>query len=254
MNNDFKWLFLIFFSLCIASSSANSGDYIEIRNISIDNGENAIERALKYTGFGELIGNQQLESAKAEIISYSNLDIPYISQKIENSRIWRVDFRGVQLVSEKYPDVVDCPREFHIFIDSSSGILYKISSPAVGQDRLRVPNKNLDYKEDSIYQIEKYVDFVRMDSVLTFFGLFRSKILSGLRCYEIEALLVEHYYKPAGVENIKPFWILSTWGREFISNGREIEVTEKPTRSFLRRVLFDAVSGEPGLVDKQTAP
>lgn len=130
---------------------------------------------------------------------------------------------------------------FPCLYDSATGLLYEIYSPDVDANQLNTTLYDIKWLEDQYSQVEAYNGFVKNDTVLSFYGLFKNKVLKGIHCIEISAILVDYVNKAAKLPRTKPFWILTV--RDGIYND---ENSEKAIAHYLRRSLFDAKTGEVG--------
>ncbi|MCP4703666.1 MAG: hypothetical protein GY865_03570 [candidate division Zixibacteria bacterium] len=92
--------------------------------------ESAENKAIEYLGFQKMKDfkrDRNLEGATK--IDINNDKTPFLQDQINDCDIWKVTFKDITLSPYRgYPDSVDVPRTFDVYIDPNDGTLLKIES------------------------------------------------------------------------------------------------------------------------------
>jgi len=115
--------------------------------------ESANIKAMEYFGFSKMEGfSVERKLEKVSIVNTSSDKTPILHEKINNRDIWKATYTDITLVPHRgYPDSVDYPRTFDVYIDPDDGTLLKIESIYAGT--------NIDFApEPSIERAEKEID------------------------------------------------------------------------------------------------
>ncbi len=212
-------------------------------NFTVKSSEEALDLALKYTGFGEMEGfSIENNFDKAELAVINDDKTPFLHDRINGRKIWRVTFKDVKLSLPSHPDEVDeYSRVFKIFLDPGNGQLLKITAPYLGKEIDFLPEPGAERAESELSgSKDVYQDFVEWDNHASFYDALNS--YGTLKVKEISASLVK---MPAGADkDVVDVWSITFRG---ISprhiKGRGGDSVPVYGRNFVRNV-YNAKSGK----------
>ena len=193
--------------ICLAATAqtAEKTNYVPVTTA-----EEAVERALAYTGFDKLEGldtKDRWEMARLTIARDSTT--PFLSDSIDGHTAWRVTFEGVILDIEEYSDEVEVshPKDFEVLIDSVTGRLFSVISRYKGKARDFLPEVPAEIAEEQLrMSFEEYLCFVPVPPVMTLCEAINGSIFgSAMHSKEIVALYIEHSYHDSAAI---PVWVV----------------------------------------------
>jgi len=126
-------------------------------NNSIKNAEEAINRALLYTGFDK-VNDVDIKDMlnKAKIDTITDDKTPYLSKSINDRDIWEIEFLGINLTSlfERRTGINESKYfNFKVYIDKESGRLIKIHYIKEGYDPNESPLPSAEVAERQMIRI-----------------------------------------------------------------------------------------------------
>lgn len=105
--------------------------------IAIKTPDEAVKRALEYTGFEEIIDTSKLVKEDiASLVIITDDETPFLHDKINNRDVWQVTFDSVYLnLSGWIPSVYENqkPKTYKIYLDPENGKLLKIEASQNGE-------------------------------------------------------------------------------------------------------------------------
>ena len=102
---------------------------------AIATAEEAIRRALEYTGFDKSKGFSIEESVgKVKLETARDTTTPFLHDRINGRTIWSVEFNGILLNPKSIkPEKIEAnPKKFEGWLDAETGILLRVCSPYTG--------------------------------------------------------------------------------------------------------------------------
>ncbi len=141
-----EYAILALLSLALLPSSGVCDD--TAGGTAIPSPQMAVDRAFAYTGFNELkrISGAAL-SEQGQLMSVVTDETPFLSDSVVGRRVWRVKMNNIFL------DLSKCgrqyvenqrPKNYEAWIDSATGVMYKIFSEPVENDPDLVPEPSAD--------------------------------------------------------------------------------------------------------------
>jgi len=116
---------LILFSTISIATAETSGVHVEPQ-VTLANPEQALARALEYTGFDKAEGYSKASVGDVKLVTGQETKTPFVSAFIKGCQVWSVIFKGIPVKSERH--VVD--RNFEVILDPVTGRILQIVSVA----------------------------------------------------------------------------------------------------------------------------
>lgn len=225
-----------------ADESKSNNDSFFIGRVQLDSEEQAILRALQFTGLERRFTDRAAATAALPIKDSISDDVtPFLSDKINNKSLWRVkftdvDFRRPLLLKNKG---VSNLRDIEILLDQETGQLLRIIVSSGEIDPTLPPEPSAEYAEKMLRQTgEIYHGFPETIPQVPFI----EAVFSGVGCRpwsanEIIAQLVIHSRFD---EEPKPVWCFTCRG---------LPVAKEHSKGTLRqlnreRCVVDATTGQ----------
>jgi len=197
-------------------------------------GDIAVKKALEYTGFEKMKGFSIKDNLDvSEIVIIHNDNTPFLHEKINERKCWKVVMKDIYLHFYKSRDTTDTiPRLIETYIDAENGQLYKIEMKHDDSVCSLNPEPAHETAEQTLRNHnEIYHDFVNTEVNISFYeamGMGGPAILAG----KISAILVEHSYFRSE-NDISPAWVITYFGIP----PSEAEKVEIKGRYHLRTVV-----------------
>ncbi len=206
--------------------------------------EEATEKALDYLGFLKMDGfNVEKNFDNASIVNISDDQTPFLHDKINNRDIWKVTYENITLSPYRgYPDSVEYPRTFDVYIDSDDGNLLKIESIYNGTNVDFAPEPSIEWAEKQIKDSQYiFLGFASPDSNYISFNELLYNV--GPRNFkQLKALLIMN---PGRIDkNPIPVWFITYRGIDPIypiSSGAD---TSDKMKFNYRSYIYDAKTGQ----------
>ncbi|MEW5922903.1 MAG: hypothetical protein AB1746_02850 [Candidatus Zixiibacteriota bacterium] len=204
----------------------------------------AVKEALEYSGFEKMKGfSAKGNLDTSELVEINNDNTPFLHDKINGRKLWKVVMKDIYLHFEENCDTYDTiPRIFEIYINAENGQLCKIEMKYSDNNYSLHSQPPSEIAEQTLKnQKENYHGFVGTKTNISFYEALRGGGVA-LSAKKINAILVEHSYFRS--ENkFRPAWVITYSGVP----PSEMEKVEVNGRYHLRHVV-DAESGELILV------
>jgi len=207
--------------------------------------EIAMAKALNYLGFLEMDGfSIEKNYDTALFVNITDDKTPFLHNRINNRDIWKVTFKDITLSPYRgYPDSVDYPRTFNVYIDPTDGTLLKIESLYTGNNVDFAPEPSIEWAEKQIEgTIFKFLGFASPDS--NYVSL--NEVLQNLgpRNFKLlKALLVRTGRDEA--ESFTVWYIIYRGTDPFypVSGGGNLDLSNKEDFNY-QTFIYDAKTGE----------
>jgi len=212
--------------------------------------EEATNRALNYLGFQKMDGfTRERNFDRASIVNITDDKTPFLHDKINNRDIWRVTFKDITLLPYRgYPDSVDYPRTFDVYIDPADGTLLKIESLYAGNNIDFAPEPSIEWAESQMQgTMFVFQGFVSPDSnYVSFYDILNS--LGPPNFKQLKALLIN-----TGRNINFPYavWYVIYRGiPPYLPKGKAADLSKKEAYNY-RSYIYDAKTGQLSAMTNQ---
>ncbi|MEZ5360601.1 MAG: hypothetical protein R3F48_17435 [Candidatus Zixiibacteriota bacterium] len=130
---------LLFLKFSVHALSQKPIEYDALSSITSEN--EAIELAIKFSGFDKADGFSKSKNVTVEIKRIQDINIPFASDRVLNSEVWQVNFKNVPVGQQTTRTTF---RDFEVLLDRQSGkllMIYSISEKEGSSDTLPQPSK-----------------------------------------------------------------------------------------------------------------
>ena len=209
--------------------------------------EEAIRRALDYTGFDKSKGFSIEESIReVKLETATDTTTPFLHNRINGRAIWSVKFNGILLDPKSViPEKIEAnPKRFEVWLDAETGILLRVFSPYTESDSTGLSVITAEEAENELRaRSEEYLGFVDSIPLVSCFDAINAdRFGRPMLAKEIYAVCVLN--SRTREEKARPMWIISL--REPPASPLDPEFRHGSKRKFTRRtrILVDAQTGE----------
>jgi len=231
---------------CISTSYSQQLENSEKQNYqkSILTAESAQEKALEYLGFLKMEGfDKERNMEDASIIRITDDKTPFLHDKINDRDIWKVTYNNITLSPHRgYPDSVEYPRTFDVYIDPDDGTLLKIESIYNGTNMDFAPEPSIERAEKQLKDSRDiFLGFASPDSNYVSFN----DILNGMgprNFKQLKALLI---MKP-GRRDDNPYavWFVTYRGTDpYLPKSRGANLSRKEVYNY-NSFIYNAKTGK----------
>ena len=196
--------------------------------VPVTTAEEAVERALIYTGLDRLEGLDLKDRGEMACLTIArDSTTPFLSDSINGRRVWQVLFDNVVLDTESSsPEAAQKhPKTIHILIDSASGQLYEVLVLDIDTDRSEASRAPAFIAEEQLRGIthEEYLGFPGEPPAITLLAVFGMRWCSPLESKYMFANYVIYRSRDAEPRNV---WVVHGHGfppfRDGVDNMRTV--------------------------------
>jgi hypothetical protein len=236
----------ILFSIAYSDSS---NIVVKEGGFKISSAQQAVARALEYTGFGT-IKDLSIEDVKksAKLTTISDDKTPFLHEKINSKPIWRLVFADIPIKYSRTgtDSIHEHLRTFEVLIDPASGRLLKIHSIAEGYDTNISPLPPADVAEKQMRRIhELYHGFPERLPTISFLDAYKN---NGL---PLDKEIIAIYVLDSRMDPTpRSVWVIDRRGlppRPTVRRGGNKHVSEYQRNH--SRTIIDAETGDGLLFD-----
>ena len=222
--------------------------------VPVTTAEEAVERALAYTGFAKLEGldtKDRKEMVQLTVVRDSTT--PFLSDSIEGRVVWRIEMPGLILDLTAYDNEEETahPKNFTILIDSVSGRLTDVQFSDPGVEAAMFPDAPWQVATRQLKEMthEEYVGFPNeLPNVTLLEALDRGVLGSPIACKRGVAQYVLYTYRG---RKSRPVWVVHLHGLPPSMGGitHMRSVVDAVTGKEIRSVNLPSSPGLPEAVD-----
>jgi hypothetical protein len=237
---------------CATGSGGSSADTTPA-SAQIGTPEQAVERALEYTGFDE---SASFEPRPAEeITEVSRMMWPegiLAGDSCRERDVWQITFESIVLNINTIPEDTekDYPKDFVVYLDAKTGELLKVLSPyeATGESEQDHPWADIPHQHHLGQNVSMHTTSQR--PVVTLFAALAGGCMTDvLSSQEIEAYLGKCQFRrlphEKWIDEENPIaWLLITKGLSVLSTEGDSTESEN-AKPFEESCLINAVTGVP---------
>jgi hypothetical protein len=201
--------------------------------------EEAIERAIEYTGFDKADGYDSITSAFAELVISENDNTPFIAEKIQGKNVWQITFYNIP-VGQGCKTITE--REFQVTLYPETGKLIKIfsvSDHSGSLDTLPQPSATVAEKW---FKDRKYVFNMLPDEMcnITFWEALQK---AWIACPSVTKIIKAYYWDISGGERDFPY----TWLIIFRGIRDPLPAAGGPMPNWALNFMMSVIDAETGI-------
>lgn len=230
----------LFLFLMMASSA--------VYGAPLEGKHDAVARALAYTGLSAVSDTTKLDPEQCVVAAtMADSTTPFLADEINGKTAWLVTFDSVYFdLPDRAPQILEnqAPRLVRVFLDSTSGVLFRIESIAIGEQKMVDPEPLADEAVRSM-KGEEYTGFPEEVPPTTFLQAIAAAVPSQpLRSVEVVAHYVMH--SSGGDSDAIPVWCITGRGGPGIELFAIPPGSERPPDFGKDRIrsVVDARTGE----------
>ena len=234
-------LCLIIIQISIVIQIAYGNEILDSADVQqeIITAENALKRAIAYTGFSRFADNRLDSSNRlVNLVTIVDTTTPFLSEKINGRTAWIVDFNDIVLDSDNILEEYRSRRikNFRVAIDAETGQLLRVTGIILERNHESIAEPNAKMAEKQLRGDELYHGLPTVLPAIKFFDAINSVPKYSVLAKEVIGTYILHSGNGTG-QKPRAIWCITFRGHPFKTMGVGIKLTSW-------RILVDPITGK----------